>query len=119
MLYRDFTKLKIWQEAHALTLEVYTFTSAFPREELFGLVSQLRRSSVSIAANIAEGTGRNSVDDFCRFLAIARGSANEAVSHCMIARDLRFLSDLQANPLISRYRGLAAGIQECAKAVRI
>ena len=64
---QDYKKLKVWELSHELTLEVYQKTSVFPKEELFGLTSQLRRASSSIPTNIAEGCGRSSDKDFCRF----------------------------------------------------
>ena len=80
-------------EAHVMTLDVYCATRSFPREELYGLTSQLRRSAASIGANIAEGCGRRSDGEMCRFLQIARGSASETEYHVMLARDLRFLGE--------------------------
>ena len=88
---KDFRTLSVWQKAHDLTVLVYRETGSFPREELFGLTSQVRRASSSIGANIAEGCGRNSNADFSRFLQIAFGSANELDSHLLLARDLQFI----------------------------
>jgi four helix bundle protein len=83
--------LHVWQRAHQLALAVYATTRLFPREERYGLTSQLRRASVSIPANIAEGCGRNSTADFSRFLHIAAGSASELEYHLLLARDLGML----------------------------
>jgi len=91
-LMRDFRELKVWQKAHALTLDVYRATKSFPREELYGLTSQIRRAAVSIAANIAEGAGKNSRPEFARFLQIASGSASELEYHLLLAGDLGYLS---------------------------
>jgi four helix bundle protein len=85
-----FQELKVWQAAHAFALDVYRRTANFPRAEQFGLTSQVRRATVSIAANIAESTGRNRSLDQARFLQIAKGSAKEVRSHLLIARDLGF-----------------------------
>jgi len=90
---KGFKDLQVWQKAHELALAVYHATSAFPREELFGLTSQMRRSSASIAANIAEGCGRRSDGEMCRFLQIARGSAAETEYHVLLAQDLHFLRE--------------------------
>ena len=90
---KGFKELKVWQKAHVMTLDVYCATRSFPREELYGLTSQLRRSAASIGANIAEGCGRRSDGEMCRFLQIARGSASETEYHVMLARDLRFLGE--------------------------
>jgi four helix bundle protein len=89
---KDFKELKVWQKAHALTLDVYRVTVAFPKEEQYALTSQIRRASASISANIAEGCGRNGDAEFGRFLYIAFGSASELESHLLLARDLKFMS---------------------------
>jgi four helix bundle protein len=89
---RDFRELKVWEKAHQLTLEVYKATTNFPREELYGLTSQIRRSSASIAANIAEGCGRGSVAELGRYLQMAMGSASELEYHLLLARDLKILA---------------------------
>ena len=78
---KDFHGLKVWQKAHQLTLAVYQITATFPREELYGLTTQLRRCSASIPANVAEGCGRNGDAEFARFCSIAMGSASELEYH--------------------------------------
>ncbi len=89
---RDFRNLKVWQNAHNLTLAVYRASRTFPREELYGLTSQIRRSCGSIATNIAEGCGRTGPAELSRFLQIAMGSASELEYQLMLTRDLKFLS---------------------------
>lgn len=74
---RDFRELKVWQKSHQLTLAIYKATVKFPKDEMYGLTSQIRRASASIAANIAEGCGRNGEAELGRFLQIAMGSASE------------------------------------------
>jgi four helix bundle protein len=81
----------VWEKAHKLTLACYASTARFPRGESFGLISQIRRCSASIGANIAEGCGKNSDPDFGRFVHIASGSARELESHLLLARDLGYL----------------------------
>jgi four helix bundle protein len=88
---KDFRDLKVWQKSHSLTLNIYSATTAFPKEEMYGLTSQIRRSCSSIAANIAEGCGRNGDAEFARFLQIAMGSASELEYHLLLANDLKFL----------------------------
>jgi four helix bundle protein len=88
---QDYRELKVWQKAHELTLAVYRATAAFPREEMYGLTIQIRRSSSSIAANLAEGCGRNGTAEFARFCSIAMGSASELEYHLLLARDLKLL----------------------------
>jgi four helix bundle protein len=90
---KGFRSLKVWAKAHAMTLAVYELTRRFPREELFGLTSQIRRSAASVGANIAEGCGRRSDGEMCRFLQIARGSASELEYHLLLAHDLHLLED--------------------------
>lgn len=90
---KDFKELKVWSKAHELTVAVYGLTRTFPRDEIYGLTSQVRRSAASTAANIAEGCGRRSDGEFGRFLQIARGSASETEYHLLLARDFRFLSE--------------------------
>lgn len=88
---KDFRDLKVWEKAHALTLEIYRVTTSFPVDERFGLTSQLRRAASSISANLAEGCGRGSDADFARFLQIAMGSACETEYHLLLAHDLGYL----------------------------
>ncbi len=88
---RDFRELKVWQKSHVLTLAVYGATLAFPREEIYGLTSQIRRSSASIPANIAEGCGRKGEPEFARFLQIGMGSASELEYHLLLSHDLKLL----------------------------
>jgi four helix bundle protein len=84
---KDFRDLKVWEKGHHMTLTSYRLTAGFPKHELFGLTSQIRRCSSSIPANIAEGCGRMGNTEFHRFLQIARGSANELEYHLVLARD--------------------------------
>ena len=96
---RNFKELKVWRKAHEMTLAVYDATRGFPREDLYGLTSQLRRSAASVGANIAEGCGRRSEGEICRFLQIARGSASEIEYHILLARDLHLLREQEFNQL--------------------
>jgi four helix bundle protein len=88
---RDFKTLKVWEKAHQLTLEIYKITASFPKDEMFGLTSQMRRSSASIPANIAEGCGRATDNELAHFLQIAMGSASELEYHLLLAHDLHFI----------------------------
>lgn len=90
---KDFKRLEVWQVAHDLTLSIYSATSIFPKHELFGLTSQLRRASVSIGSNIAEGCGRGGEVDFNRFLQMAGGSCKEVEYQLLLAKDLHYLPD--------------------------
>jgi four helix bundle protein len=89
---QDFRKLVVWQKSHQLTLDVYKITRTYPKEELYGLTSQTRRSAASIPTNIAEGCGRNGGADLARFLDIALGSACELEYHFILSHDLDYLT---------------------------
>ena len=89
---KDFRDLKVGQKAHQLTLAVYRITASFPREELYGLTSQRRRSCSSISANLAEGWGRNGDAELARFCSIALGSASELDYRLLLARDLKLIN---------------------------
>jgi four helix bundle protein len=91
MTMKSFRDLTVWEKAHALVLACYEATASFPKNELFGLVSQIRRCSSSVPANIAEGCGRRGNGEFHRFLQIAMGSASELEYHLLLSRDLKFL----------------------------
>ena len=90
---KSFEELEAWQEAHKLTLAIYQATRSFPKDERFGLISQLRRASSSIGANIAEGFGRRSTKDFIRYLEISSGSLEEVRNFLLLARDLGYLQE--------------------------
>lgn len=92
---RNFRQLSVWHKSHQFTLKVYLFTKKFPKEELFGLSSQMRRSCTSIPTNIAEGCGRDSNADFKRFLTIASGSAAELEYQLILCKDLGYFSEEQ------------------------
>ena len=87
---RNFQDLVVWQKAHELVLDVYRLTRSFPKEETYGLTSQLRRSAVSIAANIAEGFKKKGRNDKIRFLNIAQGSLEETRYYLILSRDLHY-----------------------------
>ena len=99
---RDFRELKVWGKGHRLTLRIYGATSGFPREELYGLASQLRRCSASIPANIAEGCGRSGDAELSRFLLISMGSASELEYHLLLAHDLDYLDPDQHRDLTNQ-----------------
>lgn len=88
---KNFRDLQVWQKAHQLTLAVYRRTATFPPDERYGLTTQLRRASASIAANLAEGCGRNGDAELARYCSIAMGSASELEYHLLLAHDLKLL----------------------------
>jgi four helix bundle protein len=105
---RDYRELKVWAKAHGLVLDVYRATAGFPREEMYGLTSQIRRCCVSIPSNIAEGCGRDGEPELARFLVIASGSASELDYQLLLARDLGFLGE-------TSYAKLSNGLSEIRK----
>ena len=96
----DFKKLRLWDWAMDLTVDVYQLTEKFPRHELFGLTQQLRRSSASVPSNIAEGAYRNSNKEFFHFLGIANGSTGEVYTQIELACRLGYLKSQEANPIL-------------------
>jgi four helix bundle protein len=98
----NFKELKVWQKSIELAVEVYKATSLLPSDERFGLISQMKRCSVSIASNIAEGAGRGSSAQFKYFLTISQGSAFELETQLIISNQLELLDDLLANRLIEK-----------------
>jgi len=102
---QNFRNLEVWSCAHRVTCLLYARTKSFPREETYGLTSQIRRSAGSIGANIAEGCGRGSDQDFARFLQMAMGSASELEYHLLLAKDLHFLNS-------DEHHNFATDIQE-------
>jgi four helix bundle protein len=88
-----FEDLEVWQKAHALVLETYRMTKAFPGEERFGLVSQMRRAAVSMAANIAEGFKKRGIRDKANFYNISQGSAEELRYYFLLSKDLGYLAE--------------------------
>ncbi|RYX80589.1 four helix bundle protein [bacterium] len=102
---QDFRNLKIWQKSHLLAIDIYKATQNFPKSETFGLTSQIRRAAVSVPSNIAEGCGRGSDADFCRFVQMAMGSSFEVDYQLLLSRDLGLLTQ-------SDYDGLFAQVCE-------
>jgi four helix bundle protein len=90
---KDFRKLIVWEKGHMLTLSIYKLTHSFPKEEMYGLTSQIRRASSSVPINIAEGCGRGSDADFARFLQIAFGSASETEYLLLLCFELGYMSE--------------------------
>jgi len=90
---KSFTDLEVWRVGHALVLDVYRLTKSFPREEQFGLISQMRRAAVSITSNISEGFSRRSAKEKIQFYHMSLGSLTELQNQLLIAKDLRYLSN--------------------------
>src|SRR5580693_9428569 len=96
----SFKDLRVWQEAMKFAVEVYRLTAQFPRHELYGLSQQVRRAAVSVPRNIAEGNGHRSDGEFGSLLLHARGSLLEVQTHLMIAKELQYLSNEEAQRLL-------------------
>lgn len=114
---RDYTKIEAWKLADDLTVAIYQATKAFPREEIYGLTSQLRRVSYSVPANIVEGSSRESKKDYLHFLYISRGSLSETQYFIHLSRRLGYLSDADAERLIGQTRQTFACLHGLIKAV--
>lgn len=97
---KSYTELNVWKEARNLVKIIYDFSSTFPMEEKYGLISQLRRAAISVPFNIAEGVGRNHAKDIIQFLSIAKGSLNEIDTQIYLCIDLGFCTSTQANSII-------------------
>jgi four helix bundle protein len=108
---QDYHDLIVWQKAIDLTVLIYTLTQSFPKNELYGLTSQMRRASVSVASNIAEGRGRLNVAEFRQFLGLAQGSIFELRTQLLVARKLGFASG-------ESFRGADALSSEVSKMLR-
>ena len=103
---REFRDLRVWQLAHELTVQIYKTSGLFPKEELYGIVSQLRRSSSSVGANISEGFSRNTKKEFIQFLYIGKGSLTETINHLLLAKDLGYVNEEEYLSLEERYVAL-------------
>jgi four helix bundle protein len=103
---KDFRKQKVWERSHRLTVKLYEITATFPKEELYGFISQIRRSCSAVPANIAEGCGKDGDAEFGRYLQIARGSVSELEYHLLLAHDLGFLTDKDYEDLHDETNGV-------------
>jgi four helix bundle protein len=115
---QNYKDLKVWEKSHQLTLKVYQLTLSFPKEELYGLTSQLRRASSSIPANIAEGCGKNGQNEFAHFLNISLGSANETEYFLILAKDLRYLDQSNFEQLFDNINEIKAMLISLVNKVR-
>jgi len=112
-----FTELKVWQRSHALVLQIYRLTVAFPTEERFGLVAQLRRAVLSVPTNIAEGSKREGLQEYARFLNIAEGSLAETEYLLLVSRDLSYATPTDAQPLLKEIDEIARMLNALRKKV--
>lgn len=115
---KSYKDLTVYQKGYELTLQVYRLTQEFPKEEMYGLTSQMRRAAVSIPSNIAEGYRRGSRKEYIQFLRIAFGSCSELETQVSLAYDLKFLSDKDRNTLIDSVNGVEKMLAGLIKALR-
>ena len=99
---KNFKELKVWQKAYELCLEIYKITKNFPSEEKFGLTAQIRRASISVPSNIAEGYGRRTTPDYIRSLYIAYGSNCELETQALLAGDLAYIKTKEQYSLLEK-----------------
>jgi four helix bundle protein len=99
---KGYRRLRVWQQAHEFVLLIYKVTKRFPREEIFGLTSQVRRATVSVAANIVEGQSRRSKNEFIQFLRVANGSLVEVEYYIGLSKDLEYITDNEATILYEK-----------------
>jgi len=99
---KNYKELKVWQKAYQLCLEIYRATSEFPKEERFGLISQIRRAIVSVVSNIAEGYGRRTTTEYIRFLYIAYGSNCELETQMLLSGDLGYSESAKLKGIIEK-----------------
>jgi four helix bundle protein len=118
MKMRNYRDLRVWDEAHRLTLAAYKATQGFPKEERYGLTSQIRRASASIAANLAEGCGRRSDGEMARYVQIAMGSGAELSYHLLLARDLGILRDEEHAELVANVERILRMLSALSAKVR-
>ena len=113
--YRD---LLVWQQAMNLAVLCYSLTRSFPKDELFGLTSQLRRSSASIAANIAEGHGRENSGSFVQFLRIAQGSLKETETHLILAERVNIAKAVEIQPAVEKCEEIGKMLRSLIRAIQ-
>ena len=113
---RHYQKYRVWQLAHELVLGTYAVARSLPPSEQYGPASQMKRAAVSVSSNIAEGSGRGSDTDFCRFLRMASGSANELENQLLILRDLEFATATRVEQLLAQTNTLRRGLIQLIKA---
>ena len=117
MGYKDFTQFTVWQRAFELLKAIYTSTSNFPKEERYGLCSDIRRAANSIVHNIAEGFGRYGNKDKSRFYKFSRGSAYEVISQIYVSNALAYLKKPDSDILISEYKAVILELNKLIKAI--
>ncbi len=111
-------KLKVWQKTHELVLEIYKITASFPKSEIYGLVTQLKRAAYSVPSNIVEGQSRNTTKEYLKFLYNSRGSLEEVRYFLLLSHDLEFLSADSYENLEKRYEAARKMLNGLIKSLR-
>jgi four helix bundle protein len=119
MAVKQYQELIAWQKGIALVTEIYQASSSFPRDEMYGLTSQLRRAAVSVPSNVAEGQGRASTGEFIQFLCHARGSLFEVETQVIVAHNLNYLSKAQHDLLIAKISELGRILNGLIRSVQL
>jgi len=114
----DYTKLKVWEDAHKFTIEIYKITKIFPNNEQYGLTSQIRRSASSISTNIVEGSGQLDNGNLIRFLGIAKGSAFESEYQLLLAKDLDYINEEEYKALTSKIKSIIRRLNNLIKSLK-
>lgn len=116
--YNNYQQLPVWELSHKTTLEIYNLTHKFPKEEQYGLISQIRRSAASVPANIVEGLYRHTTKELMKFLYNARGSAGETKYHLLLAKELGYISEEELLTMGEAYESIATQISTWIKSLR-
>ncbi|MCG2790829.1 MAG: four helix bundle protein [Actinomycetia bacterium] len=114
----DYKKLKVWEDAHKFTVDIYNITQKFPNNEQYGLTSQIRRSSSSIPTNIVEGSGQLDNGNLIRFLGIAKGSAFETEYQLLLAKDLKYINEKDYDELNEKIQKIISMLTNLIKSLR-
>lgn len=114
----DYKKLKVWEDAHQFTIDIYNITKKFPNNEQYGLTSQIRRSSSSIPINIVEGSGQLNNGNLIRFLGIAKGSAFETEYQLLLAKDLKYINEKDYDELNEKIQKIISMLTNLIKSLR-
>ena len=115
---QDFRNIQVWKKSHEFTLKIYKIICNFPKEEMFGLTSQLRRASTSIPTNIAEGCGRSSDAELTRFLYISMGSASESEYLILLSHDLKYINSAEMSSLNSSIQEIKMMLSALIKTIK-
>lgn len=115
---RDYTKYQVWVDSVEFSVSIYKMTKGFPGDEKFGLISQMRRSSVSIASNVAEGASRSSEKEFSRFIEIAIGSSFELKTQLIISKKLKYIQEENFSTLLIKVDEISKQLNALRKTIK-